>query len=508
MGKKMKVEHNIRDTSHHSGRRPGKKPAAAAAAAKPKPSKAKGEEATTPTAAEPDGAGAGTPLPPLLLPAPLQQRVLSTFNAAYNPILTSRALAEVLREVKAALYARDFDAAFARARPEALDAYAARWSPTRALGYAAVFLGIEQHLRELEAAVVAAAAARPEAEKAQAGPGADRSVEAGAEKTEAEATGDVRRDDVPSSEDRTSGATESPGEDGARGEEGPSAEADAAAAADDQVVPAAPAAEGEHGTPAPPAETEGADPTAPADSAAAAADTPEPSTQLTKSIRALSIGGGAAEIAAFATYLSQQPSRSLGGAVTLLDSAPWADAVAKLHDALTTPPPLSRYANAAARAANAAIIEPGRLASSFTQQDVLAMTRDQLSQKLGDGPLLVTLLCTLNELYTTAGIGKTTAFLLDLTATVPLGSLLLVVDSPGSYSEAAVGKESKKYPMQWLMDHTLVTKPEKEGVVEGCRWEKLESHDSVWFRLADSLHYPIPLENMRYQMHLYRATKP
>ncbi|KAK2055959.1 hypothetical protein LY76DRAFT_171401 [Colletotrichum caudatum] len=494
MGKKMKVEHNIRDTSHQSGRRPGKKPAAAA---KPKPSKAKGEEATAPTAAEPNGAGALLPLP-----APLQQRVLSTFNAAYNPILTSRALAEVLQEVKAALYARDFDAAFARARPEALDAYAARWSPTRALGYAAVFLGIEQHLRELEAVM-------PEAKKAEAGPGADHSVEAGAEtEAEAEATGDARRDDAPSSEDRTSGATESPGEDGARGEDGSSADADAAAV-EDQVVPAAPAAEGEHATPAPPAETEGADSTAPADpAAAAAADTPEPSTQLTKSIRALCIGGGAAEIAAFATYLSQQPSSSLGGAVTLLDSAPWADAVANLHDALTTPPPLSRYANAAARAANAAIIEPGRLASSFMQQNVLAMTRDQLSQKLGDGPLLVTLLFTLNELYTTAGIGKTTAFLLDLTATVPLGSLLLVVDSPGSYSEAAVGKESKKYPMQWLMDHTLVTKPGKEGVVEGCRWEKLESHDSAWFRLADSLHYPIPLENMRYQMHLYRATRP
>ncbi|KAK1980771.1 hypothetical protein LZ30DRAFT_594098 [Colletotrichum cereale] len=467
MGKKMKVEHNIRDTSHQSGRRPSKKPAAAAAA-KPKPSKAR-EEAPTPTA-ESNAVSA-------LLPAPLQQRLLSTFNAAYNPVLTSRTLGDVLQEVKAALYARDFDAAFARARPEALDAYAARWSPTRALGYAAVFLGIEEYLRELEAE-------------------ADDSVEAGVE-AKAEATGDAQQDDVPSSGDQAAGATGTPEEDG------PSADA---AAARDQVVPA-PAAEGEHAALPPPAETEGAGPTAPADPATA--DTPGPSTRLTRSVRMLSIGGGAAEIAAFAAYLSQQPSsRSLGGALALLDSAPWADAIDKLHDALTTPPPLSQYANAAARAANVAIIEPGRLTSSFTQQDVLAMTRNQLSQKLGDGPLLVTLLFTLNELYTTAGIGKTTAFLLDLTATVPLGSLLLVVDSPGSYSEAAVGKESKKYPMQWLMDHTLVTKPEKEGVVEGCRWEKLESHDSVWFRLADSLKYPIPLENMRYQMHLYRATKP
>ncbi|KAK2015267.1 hypothetical protein LZ32DRAFT_689845 [Colletotrichum eremochloae] len=479
MGKKMKVEHNIRDTSHQSGRRPGKKPAAAA---KPKPSKAK-EAAPTPTA-ESNSISA-------LLPAPFQQRVLSTFNAAYNTVLTSRALGELLQEVKAALYARDFDAAFARARPEALDAYAARWSPTRALGYAAVFLGIEQYLRELEAIEL-----EPKAE-VEAGPKADNSVQAGAE-AKAEATGDARRDDALSTKDQTSGATGPSRDNGAQDEDGPFADAataaPAVAAADDQVVPAPPAAEGEHATTPPPAATEGA-------------NIADPSTQITRSIRTLSIGGGAAEIAAFAAFLSQQPSRSLGGTMTLLDSAPWADVVAKLHDALTTPPPLSQYANAAAKAANVAIIEPGRLTPSFTQQDVLSMTRDQLSQKLGDGPLLVTLLFTLNELYTTAGIGKTTAFLLDLTATVPLGSLLLVVDSPGSYSEAAVGKESKKYPMQWLMDHTLVTKPEKEGVAEGCRWEKLESHDSVWFRLADSLKYPIPLENMRYQMHLYRATK-
>ena len=38
-------------------------------------------------------------------------------------------------------------------------------------------------------------------------------------------------------------------------------------------------------------------------------------------------------------------------------------------------------------------------------------------------------------------------------------------------------------------------------------WEKLESADSVWFRLAEGLRYPIQLENMRYQMHLYRARR-
>ncbi len=43
--------------------------------------------------------------------------------------------------------------------------------------------------------------------------------------------------------------------------------------------------------------------------------------------------------------------------------------------------------------------------------------------------------------------------------------------------------------------------------INGRRWVKLESQDSIWFRLADTLHYPIPLENTRYQMHLYRATE-
>ncbi len=184
-------------------------------------------------------------------------------------------------------------------------------------------------------------------------------------------------------------------------------------------------------------------------------------------------------------------------------------------------------------------------------------------------PLLVTLLFTLNELYTAAGVGPTTAFLRRLSAAACPGTLLLVVDSPGSYSEAAVGRgggaggEKRRYPMQWLLDHTLLrqdppglgrgrgreengARRREKGTVqeegkeeeeeeqkdpppvrsnngdddgdhddteagEGApvmAWEKLESADSVWFRLADGLRYPIQLENMRYQMHLYRAYRP
>jgi 25S rRNA (uracil2843-N3)-methyltransferase len=129
------------------------------------------------------------------------------------------------------------------------------------------------------------------------------------------------------------------------------------------------------------------------------------------------------------------------------------------------------------------------------------MDKEALIELLGSEPLTVTLMFTLNELYTNGGIGKTTKFLKLLGEILPDRSLLLVVDSPGSYSEAAVGKEKKRYPMQWLLDHTLT---DIRAASKDYEWEQLESHDSIWFRLPEELSYPIQLENMRYQMHLYQ----
>ncbi|KAK8126748.1 uncharacterized protein PG998_002507 [Apiospora kogelbergensis] len=245
-------------------------------------------------------------------------------------------------------------------------------------------------------------------------------------------------------------------------------------------------------------------------------------------LRMLSIGGGAAEIVAFASLLrhtdgsdnADESTEPLVGDLHLVDTGPWGQVVTKLQKSLTTPPRLSSHASPQAHQANRALVEPAtRLSCNFTQQDALSMTPEQLTEAVRGkdqekpGPVLVTLLFTLNELYTGGGIARTTAFLRMLTACVPEGSLLLVVDSPGSYSEAAVGKgddaQKKKYPMQWLMDHTLLTVDKKQPATTStsprCRWEKLESHDSIWFRMAAELRYPFQLENMRYQMHLYKA---
>ncbi|KAG3182325.1 hypothetical protein PC129_g25369, partial [Phytophthora cactorum] len=158
----------------------------------------------------------------------------------------------------------------------------------------------------------------------------------------------------------------------------------------------------------------------------------------------------------------------------------------------------------AARASTRALLDDAdQLALTHTQQDVLALDAPALAAVVGDRPVVVTLMFTLNELYTRGGIANTTKLLKNLGEVLAHGSLVLVVDSPGSYSETALGKEKKRYPMQWLLDHTLLETTEKQGY----SWDKLESDESVWFRLPDVLNYPIPLENMRYQLHLYRLEK-
>ncbi|RFU72287.1 hypothetical protein TARUN_9966 [Trichoderma arundinaceum] len=328
--------------------------------------------------------------PPPIDPQSLkhQQRILTLFSDAFNPVLSSDSFAAVLQSIKQALFNRDFAAAFGS--EENLQTYAARWSPTRALCYASVFKDISQHMD------------------------------------------DIAQDEPTSVENPSSDA------------------------------------------------------------------------HSRKIIKMLSIGGCAAEHVALASHLHQTHS---SGRLALLDAAPWANVVALLQEHVTSPPPLSRYASASIKAANTPLLERGQLSAVFSQNDVLDLDKEALRELLGEEPLTVTLLFTLNELYANGGIGKTTKFLKLLGEIIPDRSLLLVMDSPGSYSEAAVGKEKKRYPMQWLLDHTLVDPVVASRAYE---WEKLESHDSMWFRLPDGLSYPIQLENMRYQMHLYqrRSTSP
>ena len=245
-------------------------------------------------------------------------------------------------------------------------------------------------------------------------------------------------------------------------------------------------------------------------------------------LHAVCFGGGAAEVVAFGGFLrffrgsapsSQDAGEDESAAVEvlssltvsdiaainllLIDTAEWKTVADKLHQGLVTPPALSKYASASAREANLSLIPASAMTTVFRSEDVLQLSQGQISDIIGKSPILLTLLFTLNELYTTS-IGKTTAFLLNLTTAAKPGTLLLVVDSPGSYSETTVGVGAKKYPMKWLLDHTLLETEKTQGEESLASWEKVISEDSQWFRLPDGLRYPIPLENMRYQVHLYR----
>lgn len=377
------------------------------------------------------------------IPIELQQLLLNIFRDTFPSVLTSGTLQPLLQDVKTALYERDFPRAFGKS--EYLEAYSVRWSPSRALCYLSILVDLRKHLAETS---------------------------------------------------RLSANQRSPDGNGTVKSAKPDADLQ------DESL----------------------------DTAAPPADTLEPDLHVS------CFGGGAAEVVAFGGFSRYMrdalhgPNAAMDGFkdgeasmmtnlsisdnlpktnLLLLDTAQWQDVVHKLHSGLTNPPPLSKYASSAARAANSSLIADGDMISTFRPEDVLATTQNQLNDLLNGQPMLITLLFTLNELYTTS-ISRTTAFLLKLTMAAKPGSLLLVVDSPGSYSETKLGTEAKKYPMSWLMDHTLLEAQDSKESPKGGKNEspaslmKIVSEDAKWFRIPEELRYPIPLENMRYQMHLYK----
>jgi 25S rRNA (uracil2843-N3)-methyltransferase len=226
----------------------------------------------------------------------------------------------------------------------------------------------------------------------------------------------------------------------------------------------------------------------------------------TRDISVACLGGGAgAEIASFAGVLNfllgeQKEERGEGDikmTVDLVDIADWGHVTEKLHKGLTTGPPISKYASAAVKAANVSLVPADAFETTFHQKDVLSLSPSELSTLLSSKDL-ITLFFTLNELYTTS-LPSTQSFLANLTAITAPGTLLLVIDSAGSYSTVKLqGKGEKRYPMHWLLDHTLLDER------EGAQWKKEKEESSRWYRIPEGLQYKLELENMRVQVHLYR----
>ncbi|KAI5369278.1 Putative SAM-dependent methyltransferase [Septoria linicola] len=225
-------------------------------------------------------------------------------------------------------------------------------------------------------------------------------------------------------------------------------------------------------------------------------------------LKVICLGGGAgAEVVALGAWLHEQngseSDAQLSIQALMLDIAAWDTIVNGLQHAVVNPPVLSKYASAAAKAANVRMLSEDVFKTQFQQVDALDLS-DEKSQALYGGADLITLMFTLNELYSTS-VPKTQKMLARITDAAQPGTHLLVVDSPGSYSTVTINGAEKKYPIQWLLDHTLLGTQQKRGEEEKpVKWEKLVSDDSRWFRLPEGLEYRMELENMRYQIHLYR----
>ncbi len=326
------------------------------------------------------------------IPPETQQLILNIFKNSFKEWLEGDTFQPLLQEVKGHLFDRNFKEAFGR--EDYLEAYAARWSPSRALGY----LGVLWRMRETL---------------------------------------------------------------GLSGDDAPSVQEDAG-----------------------------------------------------KSWKVVCLGGGAgAEIGTLAGLqrLLADERKELGeGEVRLrkmevvgVDSADWSRVVERLSNHITEPPPISKYASAAAKAANLPLVDGSAISISFHQHDVLNMDAPTTASLLENADL-VTLMFTLNELYSTS-TSLTQQFLHNLTSNLTPGAKLLVIDSPGSYSTVSLNGTDKNYPMQWLLDHTLLADTSGGKAKEEVRlWEKIQEDDSRWFRLDDRLQYPIELENMRMQLHLYQ----
>ena len=260
---------------------------------------------------------------------------------------------------------------------------------------------------------------------------------------------------------------------------------------------------------------------------------PPPPHDLSEGFGIVCLGGGSgAELVALAGFLHWinsadlgletmhvEPRKSIAINIKILDVANWCSILWALHSGVTTSPPISHYASTAAKANNTPLIDAEDFKVHFQQDDIHNLCPERLKNVFSEAKL-VTLMFTLNELYSTS-ISATTNLLLSMTSILQPGALLLVVDSPGSYSIVNIDKDlttkddvsatskqkPKKYPLHWLLDHTLLESARigSGNAREGERpWEKVYSDESKWYRLAGELTYPIELEDMRYQIHLYK----
>ncbi|KAL4795401.1 hypothetical protein BDV19DRAFT_169015 [Aspergillus venezuelensis] len=210
---------------------------------------------------------------------------------------------------------------------------------------------------------------------------------------------------------------------------------------------------------------------------------------------------------------SSTPTPTPSLSISAVDIADWSAVVERLSTAIKSPSVPSPTSHPAPLLSKPQGTSQSTFTVDFQRLDVLTLPEQDLTSLFQPNQprehrekTIVSLMFTLNELFTTS-MARATFFLLRTTDLLSPGTILLVVDSPGSYSTLKLKKESgetqeRQYPMKFLLDHTLLS------VAKG-KWEKVYGQESRWWRRdASKLEYEVGeaagLEDMRFQVHVYR----
>lgn len=197
-----------------------------------------------------------------------------------------------------------------------------------------------------------------------------------------------------------------------------------------------------------------------------------------KTPNVLSIGGGACGELASLLALTVEGHRKRDIKLNMVDIAAWGECIDKMMEAFP-----KIYGTGGAT-----------VFSTFKEGDIL----DPQTIPSFAPYTLITSMFTTNELFA-ASRPDSIKWLHRLNNECEKGTLFLVCESAGSYSDLQVG--SKIFPVHFLIDMTLAGGP------RGTKgpWEIVSQSDRQWFRKGEEeLNYPWKLEDMRYFYRLYR----
>ncbi|KAG5365667.1 25S rRNA (uridine(2843)-N(3))-methyltransferase [Yarrowia sp. B02] len=194
----------------------------------------------------------------------------------------------------------------------------------------------------------------------------------------------------------------------------------------------------------------------------------------------LCIGGGAGgELAALYGLIAETAQKD-EIKLNMVDIANWGECVTKLEGA---------FPNVYDKNTNKNVV------TEFVQGDILTPETVPSFEPY----TCITLMFTTNELFT-ENKAQTIRMLNRMTEQCKSGTLLLVCESAGSYSDIQIN--GKTFPVHFLLDHTLA----RGRNATGGPWEIVDQSNSEWFRISKDLElvYPWKLEDMRYFFRLYR----